>query len=94
MISDLRTAADSINTRISNYANNFTVQMFYQKYDEWNTRDSTCRWYDVNFQQRCGAGSDGSAGAIGLGTMVKDFAKEMQQYQYSAYFTSKIVVTN
>ena len=24
----------------------------------------------------------------------KDFAKEMQQYQYSAYFTSKIVVTN
>lgn len=93
MISDLRVAVDSLNSRIKNYANNYSVQLFYEKYDEWNTRDSSCVWYEKTFAQRCGAGSDGSSGSVGLGTMVNDFTKDMQKYVESDDFVSKVIVT-
>ena len=93
MISDLRVAVDSLNNRIKNYANNYSVQLFFEKYDEWNTRGTTCRWYEKTFTQRCGAASDGSSDSAGFGTMVNDFTKDMQKYVESDDFTSKVIVT-
>ena len=96
MIGDLQTAANDINSRISNYANTYSVQLFYQKYDEWNTRGflSGCTWYDKSFNQRCGAGSDGSKESAGYGSMVNDFINDMRKYLHTDYFSSKIVVSN
>lgn len=96
MRADIDRSINDINTKISSYANSYPVQLFYQKYDEWNTRGflSGCTWYDKSFKQRCGAGSDGSKESAGYGSMVSDFINDMRQYLHTDYFSSKIVVSN
>ncbi len=92
---DSERSIKNLNNKISGYAKSYSVQLFFKKYDEWNTRSNvSCSWYDKSFPQRCGAGSDGSANSAGLGSMVKDFASEMQQHLDSNYFTSRVVVNN
>lgn len=97
MIGDAKIAANELNDKLRAYANNYSVQLFYQKYDEWNDAEwsgSTCTWHDKEFKQRCGAGSDGSAESAGYGSMVKDFTDEMREYLHTKFFTSKIVVSD
>ena len=94
MLSDLNLAAYNINERLRAYANNYSVQQFYQKYDEWNQVFSGgCTWYDVSFNQRCGAGSENNPDSAGYGSMLQDFTNEMRQFLHTKYFTSRIVVT-
>lgn len=96
MRADIDRSINDLNARISNYANNYSVQLFYQKYDEWNKSDSySCTWYDKEFKQLCGAASDGTSNdSMHDKTMLKDFISEMREYLHTDHFTSKIVVTN
>ncbi len=94
-ISDARAAAEGLNSRMNSYANNYSVQMFYQKYDEWNMSDAvTCGWYDKTFKQYCGAGSDGSHKANERSSMVADFSNEMREFLHTNSFTSRIVLSD
>lgn len=95
MRNEIDKAIDQLNNKISSYANNYSVQLFYQKYDEWNTLEySGCTWYDKHFNQLCGAASDGKSDSAGSEVMLKDFTSEMHKYLHTKYFTSKIIVTD
>ena len=99
MIADAKVAANGLNDRLRAYANNYSVQLFYQKYDEWNNAEwsgMTCTWYDKEFKQYCGAAINNQSEVTGhnASSMLKDFTEEMQQYLHTEYFTSKIVVSD
>lgn len=97
MIGNAKVAANELNDRLKAYANNYSVQLFYQKYDEWNSTEwsgSTCTWYETEFKQRCGAGSDGSAESAGYGSMLKDFTDEMYGFLHTGSFTSKVLISD
>ena len=91
---DIDSYVANLNTKLNNYANSYSVQVFYQKYDEWTVRKGTgCTWNDIKFDgQLCGAASDGES--AGSDVMVKDFVADMSRYLHTKYFTSKIVVAN
>ena len=92
MKEEIDRSISDLNTKLDDYANNYSVQLFYQKYDEWAARDGAgCTWYDKKFDnQLCGAASNGES--PGSDVMVKDFAADMHRYLHTKYFTSKIVV--
>ncbi|MBQ3280152.1 hypothetical protein IJG92_00610 [Candidatus Saccharibacteria bacterium] len=94
MQTDIDNFIANLNTKLSNYANDYSTQLFYQKYDEWSIREGTgCTWYDTKFSnQLCGAASDGES--AGSDVMLKDFITDMSKYLHTNYFTSKIVVTD
>ena len=95
MRTEIDHAINELNTRISNYANNYSVQLFYQKYDQWNSSaTATCTWYEKKFNQYCGAAVSDKEGASHRYTMLKYFVEEMHDYLHTSNFTSKIVVTN
>ncbi len=93
-LSSLNKEYDRINKKISDYANNKTIQLFYQAYDEWNTmRDGGCTWYEKSFKQYCGAavGSD-EKNESSYKRRIEFFVKEMKQYKDTDYFLSRAML--
>lgn len=96
-LSDLQRELDVINTKLSSYSSNKTVQQFYKIYGDWggdmektSGYHLTCNFMNKSFVSNlCGA-TTGPNSANNL----ESFSSEMRSYMSTDDFTSKIVVTD
>ena len=86
-------AINALNAKLSNYAKDYSVQLFYKKYDEWNYAFAySCTLFPDDDSKRK-IFNDQTCMDI-PGSKPTDFASKMYEYLHSDSFTSKIVVVD
>ena len=98
MISSIRKSANSLNDKLTDYANDIIVQLFYKKFDEWNAgiwkkdnQEIGCTWQSKTFEQYCISKSDNSNSNW---KTLREYADFEQYFLNTDNYMSKILITD
>ena len=98
MSSMVEKAFNDINKKIEDYANDYIVQLFYKKFDEWNAgmwkkdnQEVGCTWQGKTFEQYCISKSEESDSDW---KTLREYANFEQYFLNTDNYMSKILITD
>ncbi len=96
-LSELQDVFDRVNTKLSSYSGDRTVQQFYKNYGDWvgdREKDDqlhvTCNFMGRSFV----SGACGATTVVNATNTLESFSNEMRSYVSTDEFTSKILITD